>query len=208
MRQIIIHRGYKNILYDNSLVGVLTAIFRHKFTEFDILYVNGKWKMCHDFHTLRQSNSDLTELLDILRNHKTNVRNNIIIDIKWDLSRNRNDNINDAIRLLKDELINGLEELPIWLQASNPKILEELTRQRLQDTWMIGFIPLTIGLFNTHKHSIDYAMVSLADFTTEQIREMSGIRHLYGYTCRNTDELDKHKHLFPFFKGFVCDVAL
>lgn len=209
MQQIIVHRGYKNISYDNSLMGVLTAIFQHKFTEFDILFVHGKWRMCHDFRCLTRRNSYLTDLLEIIKNNKGNVRNNIIIDIKWDFSRNRNDNLHDAIQQLKDDLIgNEMEEMPIWLQASNINLLGAIIDHGLQDIWVIGLLLPCMESLRNCKHAIDYAMIPIDDTTLEQVTEMSAKCPLYGYTCHNIDELERHRHLFSFIKGFVCDVLL
>lgn len=202
MFEIIVHRGLSGVSYDNSIVGVLAAIFRKKFTEFDILFVDGVWKLCHDFHVLSIFHTPLPELLQILKKYRHLVNNNIIIDIKWDFIHNRNDDLEEAIHILKKELI-GFEGL-FWLQASNTKILTELLA--LQGVWKLGLIVRHMNDFNAHNQFLHYAMISLSGFTMEEICFMRDKCLVFGYTCHNITELVNYKHLFKYLNGVVCDV--
>jgi len=205
--EISIHKGFKDILYDNSMVGILAAVFKNKPCEFDILFVENKWKLCHDFKILTKYNTDLPELLMLMKKFKTSFQQNIIIDIKWDYINNRNDDLSDAIQQLKG-ILEEYKHIPFWIQASNPKILESLQHHQFDSVWKLGLIIYNMGDFELYKKSIHYAMVSLPDFTLEEIQHMNKECLLVGYTCHNTEELSKYKHLFKYIKGVVCDVSL
>lgn len=202
---VVVHKGLRNVLYDNSLVGILAAVFNNKFCEFDILFVDGVWRVCHDFNVLSVNHSRLSELLDILEKKKNLVRNKIIIDVKWDFVMNRQDNMFDAVRLLKQELFH-FDDYPFFIQASNAKVLEALVAH--QGNWKLGLVVSNMNDFYTYNEFIHYAMIPLTDFTLEEITFMSENCALFGYTCHNTDELYKYKHLFKHLKAIVCDVSL
>lgn len=205
--EIVVHRGFRNILYDNSMVGILAAIFRNKFCEFDIVWVGGRWKVCHDFPSLSIYHSSLSDLLSLLKEYKHLVQHTIIIDIKWNYVWNRHDLLSDAILQLKQELM-GFEEYPFWLQAPDPRVLEILMAHCGMNTWKLGMLVSTVADFTAHRKCLHYAMIALADFTMDEIIEMSKECLLFGYTCHNTKELSNYKHLFPYLKGIVCDVSV
>lgn len=205
--QIVVHRGIKNILYDNSMVGILAAIFHNRFCEFDILWVDGKWRICHDFIKISAYHSCLTDLLSYLIKYRHLVKNKIIVDIKWDFVFNRHDSIQDAIcQLLKDLM--EWEDHPFWLQASHPRVLETIITQNCSSTWKVGMIIRSVSDLEDYKEFLYYVMVSLSDFSIEEIIYLSKQCVVMGYTCHNIKELSKYKHLFPYLKGIVCDVAV
>lgn len=203
--EIIAHRGIKNILYDNSVVGILAAVLQNRFCEFDVLWVAGEWRICHDFASLSVCHSRLSDLLSCLAQHKHLVKHKIIVDIKWDFVRNRQDSIREAIGRLREHL-SGWEEYPFWLQASHSSVLEALVVQCGQ--WKRGMIVYTTADLAANRPSMDYAMVSLPDFSTEEIIHMSQQLPIIGYTCHNRKELSQYKHLFRYLKGVVCDVCM
>lgn len=205
--EIVVHRGIKNILYDNSMVGILAAVFRNKFCEFDILWTDGKWKVCHDFTSLSIYHTRLSDLLSLFKQYQHLVKNKIIIDIKWDSVWNRHDSLTNAVQQLKHELV-GFETYPFWLQVSHPRLLELLVVQRDIHVWKLGMIIYNMSAFSTYQEFIDYAMIPLSDFSEEDILHMSQECLLFGYTCHNTNELCHYKHLFKYLKGIVCDVSL
>ena len=204
--EIVVHRGMKNILYDNSMIGILAAIFRNKFCEFDILWVNGKWKICHDFTSVSIYHSRLSDLLSLFQQYQHLIRHHIIIDIKWDCVWNRNDSLTDAIQQLRQELV-GFEEYPLWLQASHPRILEVLVTQ-CGNFWKLGMIVSNMHDFFLYRDFLHYAMVSLPDFSSDEIITISQNCLVFGFTCHNTKELSQYKHLFKYLKGIVCDVTI
>jgi glycerophosphoryl diester phosphodiesterase len=205
--EIVVHRGFRNILYDNSIVGIIAAIFKNKFCEFDILWVDGGWKVCHDFSSISIRHSSLSDLLSLLKQYRHLVRHTIIMDIKWDFVWNHHDVISDAIRQLRQELL-GLETTPIWLQASSPHVLEAVVEHCGTDTWKLGMMVSNMTDFTIYHRSLHYAMIDLSNFSMENIISMSTHCSLYGYTCHNTKELVHYKHLFPYLKGIVCDVSV
>lgn len=205
--QIVVHRGVKNILYDNSMVGILAAIFQNRSCEFDILWVDGKWKLCHDFVSISAYHSCLTDLLSCLVQHRHLVKNKLILDIKWDFIWNRQDVLSDAIHQLRQDLL-GWEDYPFWLQASHPKVLEALIGQCFPDTWKLGMIVRSLTDMTAYQEFLHYAMVSLSDFSMEEILYLSQRFVLIGYTCHNIKELSKYRHLFKHLKGIVCDVSV
>jgi len=200
--EIFVHKGFKGILYDNSMIGILSAVFKNKPCEFDILFVENRWKLCHDFNILTKYNTDLSELLLFFKNPQK-----IIIDIKWDFINNRNDNLSAAIHQLK-EILQDYKHIPFWIQASNPAILKSLRHHEFDSVWKLGLIIYTMADFELYKENIYYAMISLPDFTMDEIQHMNKDCLLIGYTCHNTEELSKYKHLFKYIKGVVCDVSL
>jgi glycerophosphoryl diester phosphodiesterase len=202
---IVVHKGLKNILYDNSLVGILATVFKNKFCEFDILFVDGVWRLCHDFNVLSMYHSRLSELLNVLEKNKNLVKNNVIIDVKWDFVINRHDSLFEAVGQLKQELLH-FADYPFLIQASNTRILEAIISHL--DGWNIGLIVSNMNDFYTYSEFLNFGMVSLTDFTSEEIGFMSEKCNLFGYTCHNTNELSKYKHLFKYLKGIVCDVSL
>jgi len=205
--EIVVHRGFKNILYDNSMVSILSAIFRNKFCEFDIIWMDGRWKVCHDFPSLSIYHSGLSDLLSLLKQYRHLVQNTVIIDIKWDFVGNRHDVLSDAILQLKQELV-GFEDYPFWLQAPHSCVLETLITQCGTETWKLGMIVSTVADFTAHHKLLHYAMIALVGFSMEEIMDMSKECLLFGYTCHNTKELSHYKHLFPYLKGIVCDVSV
>lgn len=205
--QIVVHRGVKNILYDNSMVGILKAVFQNRFCEFDILWVDGKWRICHDFRAISAYHSCLTDLLLCLDQHRHLVKNKLIVDIKWDFVWNWRDAIADAIHQLRQDLV-GWEDHPFWLQASHPKVLKSLLEQSLPDTWKLGMIVRSMSDMVDYHKSLHYAMVSLSDFSVEEIIYFSEQCAVVGYTCHNIKELSKYRHLFPYLEGIVCDVKV
>lgn len=209
--EIVIHKGFQEALYENSLMGILIGIFQAKSCEFDILFVEGVWKICHDFNSISRHTIPFTELLKILKQYKHRIHKTIIIDIKWDFVRNHNDNLYQAIHTLYNILAN-YKDYPFWLQASNTKILDAMITLCLPNDipWKIGLIVYNMNDFYTHKQDIYYAMISLTDFSLEEIRAMYNYHQclLFGYTCHDSKELCHYKHLFPYLKGIVCDVSL
>lgn len=205
--EILVHKGFKDILYDNSMVGILAAVLKNKPCEFDILFVENRWKLCHDFHILTKYNTDLSELLLLFEQSKTPIQQKIIIDIKWDFINNRHDNLSNAIGQLKEILFN-YKSIPFWIQASNSKILESLLYHQFDSVWKLGLIVYNKSDFDLYRKNIHYAMISLLDFTIEEIQQMHKECLLIGYTCHNTNELSKYKHLFKYLTGIVCDVSL
>ena len=205
--EIVVHRGFKNILYDNSMVGILAAIFKNKFCEFDILWIDGRWKMCHDFPSVSIYHSHLSDLLSLLKQYRHLVKHTVIIDIKWDFVWNRHDVLSTALLQLKQELL-GFEDYPFWVQAPHPRVLEALVAHCGTETWKLGMIVPTVADFTAYHKLIHYAMIAVSDFSMEEIISMSKQCLLFGYTCHNTKELSHYKHLFPYLKGIVCDVSL
>lgn len=205
--QIIVHRGYKNVWYDNNMVGILLSVFKKKFTEFDILYTNGKWKVCHDFDSLTFFTSNLEDLLAIFRKHIHLIRNPIIIDFKWDFVKNRNDDMKGAIQILKS-LLCGLETVPLWVQAPNPMVLDMFLVSNFDIHWNLGMIIYNMDEFHKYKEVLYYVMVSLTGFPCDEIKAMSEECHVMGYTCKDITRLHSYHHLFHYVKGIVCDVCL
>jgi glycerophosphoryl diester phosphodiesterase len=205
--EIVVHRGFKNILYDNSMVGILAAIFRNKFCELDILWMDGRWKICHDFPSLSIYHSTLSDLLSLLKEYRHLVKHTIIIDIKWDFVWNRHDVLSNAILQLKKDLL-GFEDYPFWIQAPSPHVLKTFVAHCGTETWKLGMIVPNVSEFTIYRKFIHYAMIALSDFSMEEIIAMSKQCLLFGYTCHNTKELSHYKHLFPYLKGIVCDVSL
>lgn len=205
--EIVVHRGFKNILYDNSMVGILAAIFRNKFCEFDILWMDGRWKVCHDFPSVSVYHSNLSDLLSLLKQYKHLVKHTIIIDIKWDFVWNRHDLLSTAILELKQELL-GFEDFPFWIQTPHPSVLEAFVAHCGRETWKLGMIVATMADFTTYCGFLHYAMIALSYFSMEEVISMSKQCLLFGYTCHNTKELSHYKHLFPYLKGIVCDVSV
>lgn len=205
--EIVVHRGIKNILYDNSIMGILAAVFQNKFCEFDIIWKNHEWKLCHDQHSISIYHSNLSDLLSLFKQHKHLVKHNIIIDIKWDFVWNRHDRLMDAMVQLRQEL-EGFEDYPFWLQVSHPLVWDALVAHCGTDIWKLGMIIYTLPDFYAYQPYIHYSMVSLSDFSTEDILTMSEQCLVFGYTCHNTSELSRYKHLFRYLKGVVCDVSL
>lgn len=180
--QVVIHKGFKNILFENSLVGILLAIFKHKFCEFDIMFVNNQWKICHDITVLSVYHTNFSVLLDYLKQYKHHIKNNIIIDVKWDFIHNHQDNLDFAILQLK-ELLNGMNDFPLWLQASHPTILSVFYKYKFNIIWKIGLIVYTMMDFHQYKKHFDYAMISMSDFNIDDIKTMYQEKILFGYTC-------------------------
>jgi len=205
--EIVVHRGIKNILYDNSIMGILVAIFRNKFCEFDIVWIHGGWKLCHDSHSISMYHSNLSDLLSLLKQYKHLVKHNIIIDIKWDFVWNQLDCLPEAMVQLRQALV-GFEDYPFWLQVSHPLVWDALVAHCGTKTWKLGMLLYTMSDFHTYQQHIHYIMVSLSDFSLEEIITMSKQCLVFGYTCHNTSELSKYKHLFRYLKGIVCDVSL
>lgn len=206
--QIVIHKGFKNIMYENSLVGILLAIFKKKFCEFDIMFDQQQWKICHDQTTITPLHTELSVLFDYLHQHQQHVQNNIIIDVKWDFIHNRLDNLEEAVLLLQ-QLLKGMEDFPFWLQASHPLLLKFFIKHQFTTVWKIGLIVSTPWEFHQYKKQFDYAMVSLSDFSQEDLQNMSQEKKLMGYTCTNLQHLSHHyKHLFSYLEGIVCDVPI
>lgn len=205
--QIVVHRGFKDIMYDNSMVGVLLAILKQKYTEFDILYVNGEWRLCHDFEALTMFNSRLVDLLELLRRHRDLVKKTVIIDVKWDFIKNNHDDIHDAIGRLK-QILSGLGDLPLWVQAPNPKVLNVLMDHRINTLWRLGMIITNMDQFHSYKDFLHYVMVSLSDFSPDEIRSMSQECIVMGHTCKSIADVPQYKHLFKHIRGIVCDICL
>ena len=204
--QIVLHKGFQGICYENSLVGVLLAIFKKKFCEIDLLYVDGEWKMCHDFDCLNVYNTKLSTLLEILKQYQDRVRKPIIFDLKWDFIKNQQDILSHAMNKLKTLFV-GMEEMPFWFQAPNIQVLEQLKDQHFYGKWKLGMIIYDMEQFHKHKNTIlSYVMVSLPDFTQKDIRTMSFFCPVFGYTCKNMHELSKYAHLFKYLNGVVCDL--
>lgn len=205
--QIIVHRGFKDILYDNSMVGILFAILKQKYTEFDILYVNGEWRVCHDFEALTIFNSRLVDLLEMVRQYRDLVKKTVIIDVKWDFIKNKNDDMHEAVGKLKKSL-SGLGDLPLWIQAPNPRILNVLMDHRLNTLWRLGMIVVNMDNFYSYKDFLHHVMVSLSDFSLDDLKIMSQTCIVMGYTCKSITNVPKYKHLFKYIRGIVCDVCL
>lgn len=202
---MIAHRGIKNIMYDNSLVGIMLAIFKGWCTEFDILYADGRWKVCHDFGSLTAYHNDLKDLLALFRQYKHYIKKTIIIDVKWDFIRNRDNNLHDAVGELCG-VLNGFEDLPLWIQASNHRILNVFLDHHMNTLWKLGMIVSSMDDFHLYKDVLHYIMVSLRDFPLGEIKDMSKECLVMGYTCQNMSEISNYKHLFRHINGIVCDV--
>lgn len=206
--QIVLHKGFQGFAYENSLVGVVLAIFKQKFCEVDLLYVDGQWKMCHDFGALTIYNTDVSLLLEILKKYKHLVRKPIIFDVKWDFIKNKCDILRDAIQKLKTLFV-GMEEMPFWFQAPNPNILEQFkTHHFFTHTWKVGMIIYDMKEFHIYKHDVSYVMISMSDFSLKEIQTMSSFRPVFGYTCKYIRQLSQYGHLFKYVKGIVCDVYI
>lgn len=205
--QIVLHKGYQGICYENSMVGILLAIFKKKFCEIDVLYVHGEWKLCHDFDTLTLYHTKLSSLLETLKQYKSRIQKPIIVDVKWDFIKNRHDNLDNAIQKLK-ALFAGFEEVPMWFQAPNPQVLEQFQMHHflLQPKWRLGMIVQDMEQFRKYRGHLSYVMISMSDFTGKDIGSMSLFCPVFGYTCNNMKELSNYTHLFPHLKGIVCDV--
>lgn len=204
---VIIHKGFKNVMYENSVVGILLAIFKKQCCEFDILYDQQQWRICHDKTSLTLLHTDFAILLDYLRQHKKHIHNNIIVDVKWDFIHNHQDNMEKAVILLQT-LLKGMEDFPFWLQASHPLLLEMFIKYSLATSWKMGLIVSSPWDFHRYKKYFDYAMVSLSDFPQEEIHSMYQEKEIVGYTCTNLQHLSQYRHLFPYLVGIVCDVPL
>lgn len=205
--RIITHRGFKGVLRDNSVVGVLLAIFKDKFCELDVLYVEGAWKLSHDFGAWTPFSADLTDLMAYLAANRHHVRNKIIVDVKWDWVWNKIDDLSVAVGKLKS-VLSGCGPLPVWVQACNPDVLGALRQHGFQDHWKLGMIVASTDQWEKHKDQMDYAMVSLHEFKPEDVERMSESCELIGYTCKKPEQLPLYKHLFPFIQGIVCDVSV
>lgn len=202
--QVVIHRGFKNILYDNSIVGILLAIFKQQCCELDILFVDGQWKICHDFGVLSVFNINLSVLLKTLAQYRHRVKNNIIIDVKWDYINNRGDDMDYAIMILKSLLD---KDLPFWLQAANPHMLSVFIRHGLDHPWKLGMIVYDLHQFDQCKFFVHYVMIPMFDLSPQDIQTMSLEKMLYGYTC-NLSDISIYKHLLPYLQGIVCDISI
>jgi glycerophosphoryl diester phosphodiesterase len=203
--QLVVHRGYKNILYDNSMVGILLAVFKKNYTEFDILYHHGKWMVCHDFNALTVYTSSLEDLLAVLREYRHRLQKTIILDVKWDFVWNHADKLPGAIQELRSLMV-GLEDAPFWVQASNPLVLGALQDHDMGSSWRLGMIVYSMDEFHTYKGQVHYVMVSLHGFPLDEIKQMSQERIVIGYTCHNITELSLYRKFFRYIKGVVCDV--
>lgn len=208
MTYLVIHKGFKNVMYENSLVGILAVIFKQKFCELDILFVKGQWKICHDFHALSIYHSSLSELVVLLKEYETKIQNNIILDVKWDFVGNQHDNLYDAIGLLKHDLASFEDNPHVWIQASSPKMLDVFLQHQLEYSWEIGLILQRIDDFYLYRDWLYYVMVSLTDFSFEEIQIMSEEKLVFGYTCHDPIQFSHYKHLFPYVRGIVCDVSV
>lgn len=204
---VVIHKGFKNVSFENSLVGILLAIFKHKFCEFDVLFIDSQWKICHDFKVFSIYHIELSVLLGYLQQHKHQIQNKIIIDVKWDFVYNYKDNFDNAIVQLH-ELLKDMKDVPfLWLQASNPKLLCLFHKYGFQQNWKMGLIVYNTLEFDKWKEYIDYAMISMSDFTLEEIIQIHKEKLLFGYTCTDLTRLTFYKHLFPYLEGIICDVC-
>lgn len=201
--RVITHRGFRGVLRDNSITGIMLAVRKGKFCEFDVLYVEGVWKACHDFGALSPYSADLEDLLILARAH-----NDIIVDVKWDWVWNRIDDLSSAIALLKTLLLRGDTVPPFWLQACDPHVLKAMRDQGFHEQWKIGMIVSNTDQFDKHKDSMDYAMIPLHELRPEDVERMSKERELIGFTCRKPEQLPLYKHLLPFIRGIVCDVSV
>lgn len=201
--RIISHRGLR---VDNSTTGVLLAIAKGKFCEFDILYVEGVWKVCHDFGALTPCTANLADLLKCLG--AVIVRNDIIVDVKWDWVWNRIDDPSTAVAELKKMLLNVVPMPPLWLQACDPHLLSVMNRHGFNEHWKVGMIVSSRDQFDKHKDNMEYAMIPLHELRAEDVEEMSKERELIGFTCHRPEQLPLYKHLIPFIRGIVCDVSV
>lgn len=207
MTQVIIHKGFKNVVFENSLVGILLAIFKNKFCEFDIMFDHHQWKICHDSSKLTVYHTELSVLINYLKQYQHHVKNNIIIDVKWDFIYNQKDNLEGAVLQLKEMLV-GMKKFPFWLQASHPVLLTIFSKHQFHTIGKIGLNVSTVMEFHQYKGYIDYAMISMSDFQIEDIKKMYQEKLLYGYTCTDLINLSNYKHLLPYLAGIVCDVSI
>jgi len=207
--EIIIHKGHNGFFYNNSLMGIMTALLKKQNCEIDLLFVDNEWKICHDFNTLKKYHTRFSELLDAISKTNIQFENYLILDIKWDFIKNIHDNMKTALSQLSD-MIQAFAHFPFFIQASHYTIMNQIIRSGFYSQWKIGMIVSSIHEFNHYKEALNFVMIDMSGFTIEDIiyiHEHENI-FVFGYTCPNVSQLTEYHHLYQYLHGIVCDVSV
>lgn len=195
-KNIILHRGCL-FLRENSFMAVVYPLSRGYWVEFDVLYADNKWRMSHDWQSLSVVSDDLEQFVRVLNDNPKLYRGCLLVDIKWDQTRNRHDKMDDAIKRLC-AILEPLHKYPIWIQSSNNTILSYFQR------WTRGYL-----CEDPHTHipqTYDFITIDLLMFSPDDVERLTHRwKYIIGFTCTDRSALCYYTHKFPMINGLVCD---
>lgn len=193
--EIVIHRGLHLYHRENSIMAILIACMQYHWIEFDIIYIDNKWKLGHDINSY--CIDYLEDLVPMLKNIKRT--NNLIIDIKWDYLYS-GDNIDQALI----ELQNILKNIPCTIYVQS--IVNEIYYK------LYDFFPnYSKGIVLPSCPSIipedaDYIMADIHQWS--KIELLRTTIPIFGYTCYNFEEFESllKRDYNNILYGIVCDI--
>jgi hypothetical protein len=178
-------------------MAVVYPLSRGYWVEFDVLYVDNKWRMSHDWHSLSVVSDDLEEFVKVLVDNPKLYRGCLLVDIKWDKTKNRNDRVDDAIKKLRS-ILESLQQHPIWIQSSDNHILSYFSG------WTRGYL-----CSDPHTHipqTYDFITIDLLMFSPDDVDQLTKRwKYIIGFTCIDKSALSYYTHKFPMINGLVYD---
>lgn len=207
--ELIVHRGYNNT-YDNSLMGILVAVARGRFCEVDISFIRDEWVLCHDRQSYTRSSCSLVELLEILKTHEQLWVNTLLLDIKWDYVINPSQ-CDKAMSQLW-QILEGMENNQIWLQAGCDEVLDHLIEWRDHHNatkWHYGKIMRSMSeLPRLVDNMIDFATMNIEMFAKEELAYVKNLLTVIAYTCPNINDTRLFTNYEDVIDGLVCDMSI
>lgn len=197
--EIIIHKGVLDYL-PNSIISVLTTLSLGYFCEVDIMYNNGVWMMAHDFGALHIRSNKFTDLIEILLQNPNLLKNNLLIDVKWDMVFNDNDDPCVAALLLKEQVRDLYETNKLLIQA--PDII---LCYMYNEPVRLGKIIYSIEEISS---LLSFVTMNLSSFSIEEINSIPTDYSIIGYTCNNINNLNCYQKYSNLIDAIVCDVFI
>lgn len=174
------------------------ACLYYRWVEFDVLYMEGHWKLCHDSKKLRPHTETIQEVVSALTRMQKKTK--LIVDIKWDFLYNHPDDIDKALGELRKCLLPL--QCSIYIQSIVPDIVYRL--HHFFPNYPKGIVLPSCPLLKPE--TVDYIMADIHQWKREDIVHC----HLpvFGYTCSTREDMNRfvQEGYKDILSGMVCDI--
>lgn len=195
--QIVVHRGFHLYNRENSIMAIMTASLFYEWVEFDVIYVEGVWRLCHDVKKLRTVTEPVRELVKRIMKRKCTF----MIDIKWDFLYSDTREIETALAELSD-ILRPLQ-CTVYIQSIVHAIYSRLSTffPAYQRGIVLPACPLQMP------DDASYIMADIHQWDKAELNACNNVP-VFGYTCSTDDDMRcvLRNGYRDILYGIVCDI--
>jgi len=195
---IILHRGYL-VSGENALMSILFPLSRGAWVGCDLIYFQKNWRLSRDWSSLNPHSEYIDVFIDIIQRHSHLFKGRLLVDVRWDLVKNRDDDVDTAMATLNRLFTPFLDR--VWIQVSHRDHLNYFDK-----SWTRG-----ISWFGS-SHDIlpdcEFLTLDLSNTTPLDLVNLSSTsKKLIGTTCKKPSCSTRYTHLYPFLHALIYEVS-